>query len=194
MTSNILFFSNFDNQCKLFIQHLQNEGLLNYFKCICKDNNPNFPKDIVYLPTIIINNSTGKQVFTGTDAFGWLQRIKQLKSNLIMKQMQNLSQTQINSMMGNLNMKQTYIDYSKLEMDGITDTFTYTNDNDNNIPHTFVSPKANTEIFTTPDEKEKLNSKEQKKLCDELMKNRQIQDQQIKKSIDTLNDTLKKIK
>ena len=37
-------------------------------------------------------------------------------------------------------------------------------------------------------------SPEQKKLCDELMKNRQIQDQQIKKSIDNLKDTLKKIK
>ncbi len=192
--SNILFFSNFDNQCKLFIQHLQNEGLLNFFTCVCRDNNPNFPKEIVYLPSIIINNANGKQVFAGTDAFGWLQRIKQIKSNLIMKQMQNLTQTQINSMMGNLNMKQTYIDYSKLEMDGITDTFTYTGDNDNNVPHTFVSPKANTEIFTTPDEKEKLNAKDQKKLCDELMKNRQVQDQQIKKSIETLNDTLKKIK
>jgi hypothetical protein len=192
--SNILFFSNFDSQSKSFISLLQNEGLLNFFTCICKDGNPNFPKEVMYLPTIIINNANGKQQFVGPEAFGWLQRIKQLKASLVMKQMQNLTQTQVNSLMGNLNMKQTFIDYSKLEMEGTSDTFTYTADNGDNVPHSFVSPKANTDIFTTPDVKEKLNPKDQKKLCDDLMKNRQIQDQQIKKTIDSLNDTLKKIK
>ena len=94
--SNILFFSNYDNQCKIFISQLQSEGLLNHFTCICKDGNTNFPKEIVYLPTIIIKNNTGTKQFIGTDAFAWLQRIKQLKTSIMMKQMLNLTQNQIN--------------------------------------------------------------------------------------------------
>lgn len=192
--SNILFFSNFDTQCKIFISQLQNEGLLNYFTCICKDNNPNFPKEVVYLPSIIINNANGKQPFMGTDAFAWLQRVKQFKTTILMKQMQNLTKNQLDSMMGNLDLKQNYIDYSKMEMDGITDTFTYTDPNDNNVPHNFVGSKTNVEIFTTPDQKEKLDTKQQKKLCDNLMKDRQQQEQQIKKTMDSLHESLKKMK
>jgi len=76
METHILFYSNYCNNCKEFIQQLYKSPFFEKFKKICVDNNPKIPKEITSIPCIIVPRITRPLV--GTEAFHWLRGMNQV--------------------------------------------------------------------------------------------------------------------
>jgi len=76
MENYLLFYSNYCNNCKEFIQLLYKSPFFDKFQKICVDNNPKIPKEITSIPTIIVPRMPKPLV--GTEAFQWLRGMNQL--------------------------------------------------------------------------------------------------------------------
>lgn len=76
MTSqNVLFYSNRCAHSKELISELYKAGLIEAFAKVCVDNNPNVPRGITSVPTMVV--SRYPRPLKGQECFMWLQGIKQ---------------------------------------------------------------------------------------------------------------------
>lgn len=76
MENHLLFYSNYCNNCKEFVQLLYKSPFFENFKKICVDNNPKIPKEITMIPCIIVPKLPKPLV--GTEAFHWLRGMNQM--------------------------------------------------------------------------------------------------------------------
>jgi hypothetical protein len=157
---------------------LTNEKLIHYFTSICTDNNPNLPPYITITPTLIINKFNKPLV--AQEAFQWVQKIKQYRINV---QLQKMTTNQMNAINNNLNVNDNnLLGFTPTEMEGMTDIFAYL-DMDAALPHSYNYLGQEQTIFTGPENETKLNNNTQKKLHDEMLKQRQNQDAQYQKQL-----------
>lgn len=143
MNHNIIFYSNLCEPSKHLLSLMDNEDLLKYFYKICTDNNNKVPKAITMTPTILIKGVT--RPYVASDAFIWLEKIKQWKINQLMKRIEENNE------------KDTLLGYSKHEMSDLSDRFSLyaskmENECDESLPQSYfnVSNIGNEKIFTPP--------------------------------------------
>lgn len=185
---NVLLFSPLNQQSMYYMKLIQNEGLGNFFQLVNKDMKLLPQYSDVMTPAIIINQGKGSFLYQGPEAFQWLQRLKQHKQRIVFDQLARLSAQEVNSLTGNMGISSDNLGWSSLEMAGLSDAFTYLEDN--MIPHSFASPDAKLDIFTAPKSKKKLNELDHKKIHDSLVKDRKDFDNKYKKGLDDFKRSL----
>ena len=83
--TNLLFYSNKCRDCYTFINLMKNEGMIQYFKMICVDNNiKDIPKCITQVPALI--SADQNKLFMGEEVFAWLQRMKYIRQQQILNE------------------------------------------------------------------------------------------------------------
>lgn len=178
---NILFYSNKCRDCHTFINLMKNEGLLQYFKTICVDNNlKDIPSCITKVPAII--TAEPNQLYLANEVFKWLQGVKYMRQQQINLNEQNKKIIQYNiykSMQAQAQMGGPS-SFISTEMAGISDNFAYTK-MDMAQPKSFQEyGKDHQEvILTPPKEDEKLNDYQQKKRMKEIENQRDQQNKQF---------------
>lgn len=180
-TLNILFYSNKCMGSQSLISLMQNEGLFKYFTPICTDDPKNIiPKEIKVTPTLFVKNIPTPYI--AGDAFTWLDKMKQWKLNEQIKRMSEMQKKHSNIDDSN---ETKLLEYSKDEMGGISDNYAYL-DFDDAIQHCYFNYEniGKENIFTAEDDVEKISATEQKKLQDNLKKERMNQEKEFKKNID----------
>lgn len=197
---NVLFYSNFCEGSKQLISILRNENLLRFFHLVCTDNNPNVPSQIKTTPTLIIRGVDTP--FVAGDAFIWLARIKQWKTNLMIQKINTAQQQYLKSINNNLvSNEQNLLGFNELEMSAMSDIFSFFSRNINqecqdSLPQSYFSYSdlGKESIFTPPLEdgsykineqsKYKLDAAKQKELHTKLEIDRKKQDELIRQSIE----------
>jgi hypothetical protein len=149
----------------------------------------NLPQYITITPTLIINKFNKPLV--AQDAFQWVQKIKQYRISVQLQKIGNMSANQINSINGNLGIVPSTssepLAFTATEMEGMTDIFAYLN-TDEALPQNYNPVGQDQVIFTAPQNDVKLNNNSQKKLHDQVLKERQNQDAQYQKQLKEIHN------
>lgn len=180
MKMNILFYSNNCKDCRTFINLMKNEGVLQYFKTVCVDNNlKDIPNCITKVPAIITTDTN--KLYLADEVFKWLQGIKYMRQQQINLNEQNKKIIQYNiykniqaqAQIGGPN------SFMSSEMSGISDNFAYTQI-DMAQPKNFQEYKKdhNEIILTPPKESEKMSDRQQKIRIKEIQQKRDEQNKQ----------------
>jgi len=197
---NILYYSNNCEGSKQLISMLQSEKLINFFHLICTDNNHQIPPQIHLTPTLIVRGIPTPYV--AGDAFAWLAKIKQAKTNVTLQKM-NSAQQQCLQNLGTENLN--LLGFSQSEMNGLSDIFSFFSKDSSQefqdaLPQSYF-PYSNIgqeSIFTPPTEdgsykitkngKCSINATKQKELQKNLNIERKKQDDLFKKNIETFKN------
>jgi hypothetical protein len=197
---NILFYSNNCEGSKQLLPILQNEKLINFFHLICTDNNPKIPPQIKVTPTLII--SRVPTPYVAGDAFAWVAKVKQWRTNILMQQMNMAQQQYLQSINNNLATNDTnLLGFSEAEMNGMSDIFSFFSKNmaqecQDSFPQSFFTCNnlGKENIFTPPleggtynvtnDNKCKISKEKQKEMLGSLENTRKQQDDLFKQNID----------
>lgn len=178
---NILFYSQECKDCYAFINMLKNDGLVNYFKFICIENNRgNVPKNIQRVPAIVTTDT--KQLYMGNDVFKWLQGVRYMRQQQIMEQNKKIIQYNIyKNMQEQMNAPKSFL---TSEMSGVSDTFAYT-DIDLAQPKSFqeYGKDDSNIIVTPPKESSKLSKEQQKNIICDIENRRKEQDKLINENM-----------
>jgi hypothetical protein len=195
---NALYYSNECKGSQLLISMMQKERLTDFFHLICTDNNNNVPHHIKFTPTIIIKGVPTPYV--AGDAFAWFARIKQWKNNTMMQKMSAMQQQYMKNINSNLlpnnNNMTNLLEFSKDEMEGMTDMFSHIT-SDVPLDRSFVDYKKigtkALDIFTPPKEEDgrRLGNAKHKELHSKLEVDRKKQDVVIRKAIDDFTRNFK---
>lgn len=195
---NILFYS---KKCQGSIQLLsllQIEKLDQYFHLYCIDDN-SAPPQIKVTPTLIIRNIPTPYV--AGDAFIWLAKVKQWKTNILMQRMNNEQQKYLQSINNNLVSNESHVlGFSDAEMNGMSDIFSFFSQNmekecQDPFPQSYCSNESKDNIFTPPLEggsykvgsnpKCKISQDKQKLMLHTLETARKQQDDTFKNNIES---------
>lgn len=204
---NILFFSNFCEGSKHLISLLEGEKLTRFFHLICTDNNKKIPPQIKVTPTIIIRGVPTPYV--ATDAFAWFAKVKQWKTNILMKRINTEQQNYLQSVNTNLsNDNEKLLGFSAVEMNGMSDIFSFFSKNieqecQDPLPQSFfvcnnlgkdkiITPPLEGGSYDTQDIKFKISQDKQKKLVDQLSKSRKQQDILFKQNMENFRNNYNK--
>lgn len=196
---NILFYSNKCERSKLLISMMQSEKLIRFFHLVCTDNNPKIPTQIYATPTIIIKGCP--DIYVAADAFAWLAKIKQWKINMDIQKMNLAQQEYLKNINNNLVSDNNILGFSKMEMAGMSDIFSFFSKNISQECHDALDQSYFTynnlgheNIFTPPledgtyrpnkNDKVKINENKQKELFSALKQERNKQDILLKQNID----------
>jgi len=188
---NILFFSNRCESSKILISLMQGENLLRFFNQICTDGNKNIPPQIKVTPTILIKGIPTPYV--AGEAFAWFSRIKQWRINYQMQKMNSAQQ----KFLQNAGVNQTddsFIGFNKAEMDGLSDMFSFLQNDDINLPHSYFNCNmlGKEEIITPPKEENKdLNTDKTRRITQQMEAERRKQDDLFKTNIDNFKKQYK---
>lgn len=160
-TRNILFYSEICPLSRKIINMLNYEKLADFFILFCVDGRLHeVPSGLTRVPTMVVNGVDKPLV--ANDIMGWINAMKFMKQ----KKVDQLTKDK-NRLPG----------YRDIEMNGISDSFAYTN-KDTHLPQRYFDIGAEDKniIFTAP-EFDKLNKTYQKKLINQKSKERAEQDQ-----------------
>lgn len=166
---NMLFYSKKCNFCIYLINLLASENLINYFKLICIDENLGLlPKEITHVPTMILANRPKPLVCRET--LEWVKQMKFFRSQGTTNQHSNLETDHVNA--------RTPIPFDEDIMTGLSDKFALTK-RDDALPQSYfgIGDENKHAIFTAPQEKDKINRYDQKRLMDHIELDRKEQDE-----------------
>ena len=175
----ILFYSNKCTYCESLINILKSKGLIKEFKTISVDNNTNLPSYLTKVPTLIVPNVN--KPLEGKNAFMWVNTIFSFNQ-------------ETNNFNNKINNNQTFNDnkkgpggFTKEEMGGISDSFSFVSDkNDDKMKknYNYLEDKEEDEIdiprviLTNDNQQEQLNNmlEERKKQDREFVENDEVDD------------------
>lgn len=189
-SANILFFSNHCEGSKHLVALLKSENLNKYFHFVCVDNNPKVPPQVKVTPTLIIHGVPTPYV--ANDAFAWLAKVKQWKSNVLMQKVNTEQQKYLQNINSNLSTGNTnLLGFNQSEMNGMSDIFSFFSRNmqqecQDSFPQSYftINNMGNDTIFTPPQEEVKITPQKQKETMVNLEKSRKLQDNEIKQNIE----------
>ena len=180
---SVLFYLSTCSTCNKFMTDCQKYNILKNFQLIKIDNNIDYykQKGLTIVPTIkVIGYSKS---FMGSECFNWLnsiiETINQQKNNSPINKPSEKNEQKIkkpplveNNNKNNETKNLNDMGYRPTEMNGISDTYAY-KDNDAAFPMSFQSRNSNTEIYTPPIEKNKIEKSKQSELIKkmELLRN-----------------------
>lgn len=154
---NIIFYSRNCESSHNLMMLMKNIGILDKFKIYCVDDNLDaVPPHIKNVPTLITNIKGNTHIMEFDEAVKWIQSIRYFKQCHIADQQKKMI---LMNMMKQAQMQGPH-GYSQGEMNGISDTFAYT-DIDMAQPHSFCNYGDENAIFTAPEEKNKITKAEQ---------------------------------
>ena len=177
---SVLFYLSTCTTCNKFMTECQKHNILKNFQLIKIDGNIDYykKKGLTVVPTIkVIGYSKS---FMGSECFEWLNSIIETINQQKLNQPINKIQEQANIINKNatpppivnkntetksLNLND--MGYRPSEMNGISDTYAY-KDNDAAFPMAFQSRNLNTEIYTPPIEKNKIEKSKQAELIKKM--------------------------
>ena len=197
---NVYFWSNQSQQAMILRTMMEREGILKFFHDVCVDVTPNVPSQVTETPALIVIGSNN--FFVGQFAFKWFENIKQWA---LQQKMQMMSTQYAQSINNNLNVYDKLLGYSGSEMGGSSDSFSYyqtdkeiktidPKKDDVAAPQQFFNyNQIGTEnIFTPPQEQDKIKSTSHTKLLRERAKERENTDKFVKESINEFASGLNK--
>ena len=175
----ILFYSNKCNYCESLINILKSKGLIQSFKTICVDSNSNLPEYLTKVPTLIVPDVN--KPLEGKNAFMWVNTFFNFNQET------NNFNNKINNNLILSNQKKGPGGFTKEEMGGISDSFSFVSDeNDKKMKknYNYIEDKEDDEIdvprvvLTNDNQQEQLNSmlEERKKQDREFVENDEIDD------------------
>lgn len=175
MSTNIYFFNENCKWCYKLMLIMNNAKLLQNFKLIKINNNPNIPSLITATPALVISGYP-KVLFTN-ECFKWVSSYMQIKKDQNNIQMMNqkniyiMSELMKNNGDNNLN---------NAEQNSFSDLFSFVQNN--NVPqnHNFISPKQQLNYIFTAPELKKINQKEQQVQVNNEINKRKQQDDYYK--------------
>lgn len=203
-----IFFSKSCNKCRDLMTIMENQGLIYHFTLQDVDEYINNGRSaelehmfkLKYVPAILIindaNGNTTHGLYEGDNAFKWVDTVIYNRRQTMIKQSEEKRRiVNINDMKRKL--KDGMYDYSISEMEGISDDYTHWKkniDDDTNVPHqkAFMpyGQDRKYEILTIPMTKEDikkcvLKEDDTKKLISDIQKERNMQDNEMKKTMET---------
>ena len=127
--------------------------------------------------------------YVAGDAFAWFAKIKQWRINMQMQKMSQAQQKYMQSVhqnLGNPQNEMKVLEFSKEEMDGLSDMFAYLQDGDAALPHSYFSCNkvGQDKIITPPQEINKIGIDRYKKINADMERERKKQDETFKRDIE----------
>jgi hypothetical protein len=180
---SVLFYLSTCPTCNKFMSECQKYNILKNFQLIKIDGNIDYykQKGLTIVPTIKVVGYS--KSFMGSECFEWLnsiiESINQQKLNQPIDKIKDSSNNTnkkitLPPIVGKTNETKSLneMGYRPSEMNGISDTYAY-KDIDTAFPMSFQSRNLNTEIYTPPIEKNKIEKGKQSELIKkmELMRN-----------------------
>lgn len=168
MENYVLFYSNYCDHSKKFLEALYKTELRDKFKKACVDDRKNIPKEITAVPTIIVPRIN--KLLVGEEAFHWLKGITQMLQNN--SQNQPEPQQQNSNSLNNQDGDPTNASYSMGQvsaysntMGGYSDNFSFI-DNQDPLEHNFSFLKSGSSGINTPQQLENDQDKVKKSQTD----------------------------
>ena len=151
MENYILFYSNYCNFSKKFIQELYKTPFYEKFQKISVDKNPKIPKEITMVPTIIVPKMP--KALVAEEAFHWLNGMKQMmiKQQEQPQQRQSPGQGEEKGDPTNANYSMGAVTAYSNTMDGFSDNFSFLTD-ESPLEHSFSFLGGNDQKIATPQE------------------------------------------
>ncbi len=164
---NYLFYSSRCESSSNFIRILQNKGMINMFNRISIDQMPTeqiINLGINYTPMVVIKSQNGQNnSFEGKKAFEWLENIVKFREEN-MARIVEMNRKKILHANAQANQNNQLLSFQPLETSGISDTFSYTAENLQDVaqPKSFMPYGSDTDfrIATFKDDQGKMTSNE----------------------------------
>ncbi len=164
---NYLFYSSRCESSSNFIRILQNKGMINMFNRISIDQMPTeqiINLGINYTPMVVIKSQNGQNnSFEGKKAFEWLENIVKFREEN-MARIVEMNRKKILQANAQANQNNQLLSFQPLETSGISDTFSYTAENLQDVaqPKSFMPYGSDTDfrIATFKDDQGKMTSNE----------------------------------
>lgn len=170
MERYLLFYSNYCQHSKDFIQQLYKSSFSEKFQKVCVDGNKRIPKEIKTVPTIIVPRYP--RALEGEEAFNWLRGMNQ--ANLQQQEQQQPSNA--NPQKGGSSndgdpTNQSYamggVSAFSSTMGGYSDNFSFLGDGAQPIEHNFTFLNSNGDMkIKTPSENDSGSNSEKKSEID----------------------------
>ena len=200
--NNIFVYLSYCNNCSSIMMDLQKYNLIINFDLSCADKNQQYwrNKGFSEVPIIIFKNTN--TILVGEQCLKWMDGIKKVidenNKKRISDSFNNINNTNYYEVSKNQARAPPLIGsnnndtsenklqgYNNTEMNGISDTYAFESEKNNNaFPKNFQPKNMNTEIFTPPVEKTKINKNEQLILTKKLEIIRNSDNSEFKKKIE----------
>jgi hypothetical protein len=164
---NYLFYSSRCESSSNFIRILQNKGMINMFNRISIDQMPTeqiINLGINYTPMVVIKGQNGQNTtFEGKKAFEWLENIVKFREEN-MARIVEMNRKKILQANAQANQNNQLLSFQPLETSGISDSFSYTAENLQDVaqPKSFMPYGSDIDfrIATFRDNQGKMNQAE----------------------------------
>jgi len=189
--NNYLFYSKRCESSANFIRIIQNKGLFNMFHLMCIDTMSReqiLNLNIKYTPMVVLRDMTGNNpssTYEGKEAFIWLDNIVRFREQNLATIVDN-NRKKILQCNREINKDQNILAFHNLENTGISDNFSYTADNLEDIaqPKSFMGIGTEQQIITLNINEKPISQKEMNNKISELTKKKDVQDKLIENIID----------
>ena len=196
---NYLFYSSRCESSANFIRIIQNKGIFNMFNLVCIDKMTTdqiIGLGINFTPTVVIKDMSGRNPtssFEGKSAFEWLDNVIKFREQNLARIVE-MNRKKILQSNQQVNRESNILGFVPNENSGISDNFSYTADNLENIaqPKSYMGAFDNQQIITFNEEKtSKLKDRDLDSKLKEYNSKKNEQTKQIENMIETqLKSTL----
>ena len=184
--NNYLFYSKRCESSANFIRIIQNKGLFNMFQLMCIDQMSReqiMNLSIKYTPMVVIRDMSGRNpstTYEGKDAFVWLDNIVKFREQNLAKMVEE-NRKKILQSNRQVNKDDNIMGYQSLENSGMSDNFSYTADNLENVaqPKSYMAANSDQKIITFNVKENSITQKEMDEKLKELSKKKEHQDSAI---------------
>jgi len=189
--NNYLFYSKRCESSVNFIRIIQNKNLINMFQLMCIDQMSReqiINLGIKFTPMVVIRDMSGKNPSTsyeGKDAFVWLDNIVKFREQNMAKIVEN-NRKKILQSNREINKEDNIMGFQSSENLGISDNFSYTADNLENVaqPKSYMGINTDQKIITFNVNEKPLTQREMDTKMKEIKEKKEQQDNSIHNMIE----------
>jgi hypothetical protein len=190
--NNYLFYSKRCESSANFIRIIQNKGIINMFQLMCIDQMSReqiINLGIKFTPMVVIRDMTGRNpstTYEGKDAFVWLDNIVRFREQNMAKIVEN-NRKKILQSNREINKEDNIMGFQNCENLGISDNFSYTADNLENVaqPKSYMGINTDQKIITFNINEKPLSQREMDIKMKEIKDKKEQQDNTIHNMIET---------
>jgi len=190
--NNYLFYSKRCESSANFIRIIQNKNLINMFQLMCIDQMSReqiINLGIKFTPMVVIRDMSGRNPSTsyeGKDAFVWLDNVVKFREQNVAKIVEN-NRKKILQSNREINKEDNIMGFQSSENLGISDNFSYTADNLENVaqPKSYMGINTDQKIITFNINEKPITQKEMDIKMKEIKEKKEHQDNTIHTMIET---------
>jgi len=178
---NVIIYSHQSEPCRQLIKKMEQCGIIQLFRHIdISKPGVRVPRGISHIPTLLVVGIQNPLV--GQEAEYWI-------NNIIMQRRQKEQQQQRESKQLPPLEEKKFNPYEESTMNSFSDKFCLLKDD--MLPQNFANPKESINVFTAPEQKQKIGKDKHDALMRERIDNRNEQDKMYKDHIETIINKLK---